>query len=264
MKKFFATILLAAMVIMMRASCGSVPANTVFSADDLPGKKIGVQLGTVGDLYYASEYEKNDGSVVDRYNKGADAVLALKQGKVDAVIIDIEPAKVFVEKNPDLKILEQQFEPEDYAMAIAKDNTELLEKVNAALKTIKENGTLDLITKNYIGEEKGQHPYVSPEGIDRSNGTLVMATNAEFPPYESYEGGEIVGLDVDMARAIADILGMELQIDDMLFDSIINAVASGKADIGVAGMTVLPERLENVNFSDPYTTAHQALIVRAE
>lgn len=264
MKKFFATILLAAMVIMMLASCGSVPANTVFSADDLPGKKIGVQLGTVGDLYYASEYEKNDGSVVDRYNKGADAVLALKQGKVDAVIIDIEPAKVFVEKNPDLKILEQQFEPEDYAMAIAKDNTELLEKVNAALKTIKENGTLDLITKNYIGEEKGQHPYVSPEGIDRSNGTLVMATNAEFPPYESYEGGEIVGLDVDMARAIADILGMELQIDDMLFDSIINAVASGKADIGVAGMTVLPERLENVNFSDPYTTAHQALIVRAE
>lgn len=264
MKKFLATILLAAMALMMLASCGSVPANTVFSADDLPGKKIGVQLGTVGDLYYATEYEQNDGSVVERYNKGADAILALKQGKIDAVIIDVEPAKVFVQKNTDLKILEQQFDPEEYAIAIAKENTELLEKVNAALATIKENGTLALIEKNYIGDEIGQHPYVSPEGTDRSNGTLVMATNAEFAPYEYRENGKIVGFDVDMAQAIADVLGMELQIDDMLFDAIVNAVASGKADIGVAGMTVLPERLENVNFSDPYTTAHQALIVRAE
>ena len=98
----------------------------------------------------------------------------------------------------------------------------------------------------------------------KEDNTLVMATNAEFAPYEYRENGKIVGFDVDMAQAIADILGMELQIDDMLFDSIVNAVASGKADIGVAGMTVLPERLENVNFSDPYTTAHQALIVRAE
>ena len=96
MKKFLATILLAAMVVMMLVSCASVPANTVFSADDLPGKRIGVQLGTVGDLYYASDYEKNEGYVVERYNKGADAILALKQGKIDAVIIDIEPAKVFV------------------------------------------------------------------------------------------------------------------------------------------------------------------------
>ena len=101
-------------------------------------------------------------------------------------------------------------------------------------------------------------------GCGKKDNTLTMATNAEFAPYEYREGGKIVGFDVDMAQAIADVLGMELQIDDMLFDAIVNAVASGKADIGVAGMTVLPERLENVNFSDPYTTAHQALVVRAE
>ena len=99
MKKFLATTLLAAMVLMMLASCGSVPANTVFSADDLPGKKIGVQLGTVGDLYYATDYEDNHGSVVERYNKGADAILALKQGKVDCVVIDSEPAKAYVKAN---------------------------------------------------------------------------------------------------------------------------------------------------------------------
>jgi len=89
-----------------------------------------------------------------------------------------------------------------------------------------------------------------------------MATNAEFPPYESMSGEAIVGFDVDMMTAVCDTLGMELQIDNMEFDSIIAAVDSGKADVGVAGMTVTEDRLENVNFTDPYTTATQVIIVR--
>lgn len=91
--------------------------------------------------------------------------------------------------------------------------------------------------------------------------TLVMATNAEFPPYEYYDGSDIVGIDVDIANAIAEELGMELKIEDMAFDSVITAVSSGKADIGLAGMTVTEDRLENVNFSDTYATAVQVVIV---
>lgn len=91
--------------------------------------------------------------------------------------------------------------------------------------------------------------------------TLVMATNAEFPPYEYYEGGEIVGIDAEIAKAIADKLGMELVIEDMAFDSIITAVQSGKADIGLAGMTVTEDRLKNINFSDSYATGKQVIIV---
>ena len=81
-----------------------------------------------------------------------------------------------------------------------------------------------------------------------AGGTLVMATNAEFPPYEYYEGDNVVGIDADIAAAVADKLGMELKIEDMAFDSIIPAVTSGKADIGLAGMTVTEDRLENVDF----------------
>lgn len=92
--------------------------------------------------------------------------------------------------------------------------------------------------------------------------TLVMATNAEFPPYEYREGDSIVGIDVEIAQAIADDMGMELVIDDMAFDSIIVAVQSGKADIGIAGMTVDEDRLTNVNFSEPYTTAAQVVIIK--
>ncbi len=89
-----------------------------------------------------------------------------------------------------------------------------------------------------------------------------MATNAYFEPYEYYEGDQIVGIDAEMAAAVAEKLGMELKIEDMEFDSIIPAVNSGKADMGVAGMTVTEDRLVNVNFSNPYTTATQVIIVQ--
>lgn len=92
--------------------------------------------------------------------------------------------------------------------------------------------------------------------------TLIMATNAAFEPYEYHEGDEIVGIDVEIAQAIAEKLGLTLQVEDMEFDSIIAAVNSGKAHIGAAGMTVTEDRLKNVDFSDPYTTATQVIIVQ--
>ncbi len=263
MKKFVSLILVTAMVLSLTACGSKTPANTVFSVDDLPGKTIGVQLGTTGDIY-ASDYEA-EGSTIERYNKGADAIQALKQGKVDCVIIDEQPAIAFCEKNSDLEILAEEFALEEYAICISKDNTELTEKVNAALAELKAEGTLDMIIANYIGDDtKGTCPYVSPEGLDRSNGTLVMATNAAFEPYEFYKDQKIVGIDAEMAQAVADKLGMELKIEDMEFDSIINAVTSGKADMGVAGMTVTEDRLQSVDFSDSYTTATQVIIVRKD
>ena len=275
MKKFVATLLAGVMALGLVACGGSsetsadssaeskVPANTVHSVDDLPGKTIGVQLGTTGDIY-ASDYEA-EGSTIERYNKGADAIQALKQGKIDCVIIDEQPAIAFVEKNSDLKILDEEFALEEYAICVSKENPELTAKINDALAQLEANGTLTSIILNYIGDDtKGTMPYESPADVDRSNGTLVMATNAAFEPYEFYKDQKIVGIDADMAQAVADILGMELKIEDMEFDSIINAVISGKADVGVAGMTVTEDRLQNVDFSDPYTTATQVIVVRTK
>lgn len=254
-------IIMGACMAMSLAACGKSAPNTVFSVDDLPGKNIGVQLGTTGDIY-ASDYEE-EGSTIERYNKGNDAVQALKQGKIDCVIIDSQPALKFVEKNDDLMILDEEFAIEEYAMAISKENSELKDSINVALAELKSEGTLDAIISNYIGDDtKGKTPYVSPEDVDRSNGKLVMATNAAFEPYEFYEGEKIVGIDADMAQAICDKLGYELVIEDMEFDSIINAVQSGKADVGVAGMTVTEDRLKSIDFTDTYTTATQVIIVR--
>ena len=92
-------------------------------------------------------------------------------------------------------------------------------------------------------------------------GYLTVATNAQFPPYEYYEGSEIAGIDVDIARAIAEKLGLQLKVEDMEFDSIIESVKSGKADLGMAGMTVTPERAESVDFTASYATGVQVVIV---
>ncbi len=97
--------------------------------------------------------------------------------------------------------------------------------------------------------------------VENSEDKLVWATNAEFEPYEYRDGGEIVGIDAEIADEIASRLGLEAEVADMNFDSIIPAVTSGKADIGIAGMTVTEDRLQNVNFSTPYINAGQAIIV---
>ena len=93
-------------------------------------------------------------------------------------------------------------------------------------------------------------------------GKLIMATNATFPPYEYYDGDAIVGLDAEIAQKIAEKLGLELVISDMEFNSIITSVNQGKADMGMAGMTVTPDRLKNVNFTDTYAKGVQVVIVQ--
>jgi ABC-type amino acid transport substrate-binding protein len=228
---------------------------------DLTGMLIGVQLGTTGDLSVTDEYGDEN---IERYNKGFEAVQALSQGKIDAVVIDELPAQEFVEATEGLTILDGAYSEEEYAICFKKGNTELAEKVNEAIKELKEEGTFEQIANSYIGDKAGENFYESPEDTDRSNGSLVMATNAEFPPYEYYEGNEIIGLDVDFAQAICDKLGMELEVEDMAFDSIVPAVVSGKADMGVAGITVSEDRKEQVDFSEGYYTSKQVIIVTEE
>ncbi len=157
-----------------------------------------------------------------------------------------------------LSILDTEYAVEDYAICVAKENTELLDNINKALEELEADGTKKAIVDKYIsGVENDLVFQADAEGKPE----LHMATNAQFPPYEYYEDNKIVGIDAEMAAAIADKLGMKLVIDDMEFDAIITAVQTGKADMGMAGMTVTEERLQNINFSNSYATGIQAIIV---
>ena len=250
------------------ASAAGSEASTqaIQALEDLNGKTVGVQLGTTGDLLMSEEVGEGEDKLgiagVEQYNKAADAVQALLTNKIDAVCIDDQVAKNFVAANPDeLTMLDTAFAEESYAIAVSKDNADLTEQLNGAIAELKEDGTLDAILDKYIAKVEGAEGYVSPEGTEYPNGTLVMATNATFDPYEYIENGEIVGIDAEFAKALCDKLGYDLHIEDMEFDSIIAAVNSGKADFGMAGMTVTPERQEQIDFTDTYCTAAQSIIV---
>ena len=161
-------------------------------------------------------------------------------------------------KDVTLTILDTEYAVEDYAICVAKENTELLKKINTALKELEEDGTKQAIIDKYISGKA--HELKFQQDVDGKS-EIHMATNAQFPPYEYYENEVIVGIDAEFAAAIADKLDMKLVIDDMEFDSIITAVQTGKSDFGMAGMTVTEDRLKNINFSESYATGIQSIIV---
>lgn len=131
--------------------------SPIKSVDDLfaegANHTIGVQETTTGDIYTTDDIEKKGLGKVNRYNKGADAVQALIAGKIDCVVIDNEPAKSYVNANKGLKILETEYAVEDYAICFAKDNDELKDKVNGALKELIADGTVKKIIDKYITAE---------------------------------------------------------------------------------------------------------------
>lgn len=246
-------------------AASSTAGQAITTLEDLAGKTVGVQLGTTGDIYISDEVGNAEGlnlAECKQYNKGGDAVQALLAGQIDAVVIDDQVAVKFVEANPDkLTILDTEYAVEDYAAAIAKDNTELTAQFNTAIAELKANGTLEAILDKYINKTEGAAGYVTPEGTEYPNGKLVMGTNATFEPYEYIEGSEITGIDAEFAKAICDMLGYELEIQDMEFDSLIVAVQGHKVDFAMAGMTVTEERLQYIDFTDSYCTGVQVVIV---
>ena len=229
-------------------------------AEDLATLRISVQKGTVGD-FVAQDIvgEENVEKQIEQFEKYIDAIMALKQGKVDATVMDENPAKAFVQENDDLEIGIPLTE-EDYAIAVKKGNKELLDAINGALLELQEAGETDKIIAKYDSGEP-----ISPDDIDfnvgAAGGKLVMGTEAGFYPYEMREGDDFIGIDVEIAAAIAKKLDYELVIEDMAFDALITALNADKIDIAMAGMTVTEERKENVDFTEPYVIGARQVVV---
>lgn len=250
-------IMLLMVCVLILGGCGK-KKNTVHSLDDLKNKSIGAQMKTTGDIY-VSDIE---GAQIKRFNKGLDAVKALRKGVVDAVMIDDAPAKVFAERFDDVEILSEPYAEEEYGIAVNKDERELLGQIDQALQELKDDGTLGKIVKAWLQDGETQTAYET--GKKKSGRKeLVMVTNAEFPPYESkLDSGDIVGIDVDIMKAVCDKLGRRLEITDTAFDSVVANVERKMADVGVAAMTITDERKKSVDFTEPYMKATQVVIVR--
>ncbi|MBQ3019197.1 MAG: transporter substrate-binding domain-containing protein [Clostridia bacterium] len=163
-------------------------------------------------------------------------------------------------KGKDVKVMKDIYlTAEDYAFAIAKENTTLLEEVNAMLDNWTKDGSLDTLINSYF-DGNADFTYENKSSSPK-DGDFIMATNAAFPPFEYKKGAYFCGVDVEIAYNIAQELGKTLFVYDMEFDSIISSVKTGESDIGMAGMTVNETRLQQVNFATPYYSSAQVITV---
>lgn len=158
-----------------------------------------------------------------------------------------------------VKVIDIELTDEEYAFGVDKTQPQLLESVNAFIKEIQENGTFDAICNNYFGD--GTPVAVTSAAYDESKDQLVVATNAAFEPFEYTQGDSYYGIDMEIAKALADYLGKELVIQNMEFEAVCLSVGQQKCDVAMAGLTIKPDREEYVNFSAPYYSASQKLIV---
>ena len=157
-----------------------------------------------------------------------------------------------------VKVIDIELTEEDYAFCLNKNDTELLAKANEFLAGIKADGTLDNIINSYFNGT-ATFTYTNPAN---KNGCLIVATNAYFPPFEYYSGDKFTGVDMQIAKLLADYLEKPLYIVDTDFDAVMIEVQNGTADIGMAGITVNEERQKTLNFTDSYYTSAQVIIVK--
>lgn len=230
------------------------------SAADLEGKKIGVQTGTTGETWVIENLKK---AKLSSFKTGIDAALDLKNGSIDAVVLDELPAKEIVARNSDLAIIRDSIfteNKEEYAIAVKKGNWQLLNIINSTVAEIKSNGDYEKLVAAFMPADGN---VVIPEN-EATEGTqsLKLGTNAAFPPFEYVDGKNIVGFDISMGQKIAKNAGKILDIVDMAFDSLIPALQSGTIDFIAAGMSVTEERKKNVDFSAPYFQSEQVIIVK--
>ena len=160
------------------------------------------------------------------------------------------------------KVIEIDLTDEEYAFGVDKTQPDLLKEVNTFIADMNSDGTFEEICNHYFGD--GEPVAVESATLDSSKDQLVVATNAAFEPFEYTKGENYYGIDMEIAKALADKLGKELVIQNMDFDAVCLSVGQHKCDIAMAGLTIKPDREEYVSFSDSYYKASQKLIVTSD
>lgn len=160
------------------------------------------------------------------------------------------------------KVIDVELTQEEYAFGVDKTQPELLKQVNDFIAEIMDNGKFDEICDHYFGD--GEPVAVTSAEADETKDQLLVATNAEFAPFEYKEGDKYYGIDMEIAALLAEKLGKELVIVNMDFDAVCLSVGQQKADIAMAGLTVKEDRKEHVEFSSTYYNASQKIVVPSD
>lgn len=227
------------------------------SLSDLENKKIGCQLGTTGESFLSENFDSVE---IHPFRDGNEACFALSNNEIDAVVWDEFPAAEAVRSNPNLKIVDLNLDVEEYAVAVRKGDKELLDSINATIRKMKDAGTFEMLKKSFMPPD-GNILIPELETGDYSD-SIKMGTNAAFPPFEYTNGTNVAGFDVSFAKYIANDLHKNLQVFDISFSSLFDALEAGSIDFVCAGLTVNEERKALVDFSESYFTSKQVIVVR--
>lgn len=273
MKKFLSILLAVIMTasLLTLASCGKEEEKADEGTKEVA---VGVQNGTTGFFYMAGDaswgFEGFDNLKVNGYENGGLAMADLKAGNIKYVVIDGDVARELVAKNEGTKMIEVPLTTESYGVAVDKAQAELLASINTVLadKADDVQAIFDKYANVNDDNANAWEGATIPAGtvdLDNADKQLVVATNAAFAPFEFKVGNEFAGIDMEIAKLIADELGMELVIVDMEFDSITAALGKNGVDIGLAAMTINPAREKVVSFSTPYyTEAYQVVVCKSD
>ena len=241
-------------------------AACMFAGCSQSGYSVGVQSGTTGQFYIEGDeglgFEGFANIDLHKYNNAGLAVQDMLNGNLNAVVVDEGPAGELVKANDGIKLIDIKLTDEEYAFGVDKNNDELLAKVNEFITQAMADGTIEGIMNKYFNNE-GDITGIESAELDnsRADEQLVVATNAAFAPFEYMQGDKYAGIDMEIAAALADYLGMELVIQNMDFDSVVTSVGKNGVDIAMAGLTVSETRKQSVNFSESYYEASQMILV---
>ena len=252
MKKIISLLMCVALMLtcaLSLASCGG-------SADT----KLGIQSGTTSEAYA----KVLKGVEVVSFDTFALAAQGMKNGNADYVVVDKTTAKAICNEISGLKIIDIALSSEYYGIAVDKNQAELKTQIDNILET--KAAEIDAIKAKYMNGEEASYVGVesAPKDTSKADKQLVVATNAEFAPWEYKEGNKYYGIDIEIAKLIADELGLELVIDDMKFEMVVGAVGNHGVDIAMSGITITAERAEVVNFSTPYYTESIVIVCKAD
>lgn len=165
-------------------------------------------------------------------------------------------------KEPVAKAINIKLTDEEYAFGVDKAQTELRTQINSIIAEMKGDGSLEAIMNKYFNGAEVEGIVSATKDLSKKDKQLVVATNAEFPPFEYKMGDKFAGVDMEIAKVLAEKLDMELVIEDMDFDAVVTSVGKNGVDVGMAGLTVNEKRKESVDFTDTYYNASQVLVVK--
>ncbi len=225
------------------------PQKSGSGLEYLNGKRIGVQTGTSFD---AMVKEKLPDAEIEYYNTKADLVAALTGNKIEAFAVDEPVAQLVMHENEQITFLPEYLDEYDFALVFSKNEAgeRLRDQFNHFLAQLPD-GTLDALAIKWFGEDETAKTMPDIAALSAKNGTLRLATESGYAPFEYVRDGKVVGYDMELAALFCQACGYGLEIVDMNYDAVLPAVQTGKCEFAAAGISITPERAETVSFSEP-------------